>query len=375
VNKKKTLKVKKKKKVVTTNKKKNKKYFDFTSRLVFNVISFIFLLVVGTFLLNKSLKFESEQIVNYDEKSSIDYRVYLLENDFYEEEYLSKDMIYVASLIDKISLDFDYTFEIEDNENLDFTYSILGKLSITNKEGTRSYFEKVYTLLSDKTINMTNSNYQRIHEQIDLDYGYYNRLANSFNTSYAIDTDSTLTVYMIINKKNTLNSDFEINSDSYMNIIIPLSERSVDITLDYQEINSNSSIVKEKGISIANIIMLIIAIVLIVLSIVLMIKLMRKISLISSKKNAYDKYVNKILKEYDRLIAETSTLINFKDKEIIKINKFSELLDIHDNLQLPIMYYLVIKHQKCYFYISHNDTIYLVTIKAVDLEIEKNSTK
>ena len=36
--------------------------------------------------------------------SKIDYKVYLLKNDFYEKEYLDKDMLYVASLIDKVKI-------------------------------------------------------------------------------------------------------------------------------------------------------------------------------------------------------------------------------------------------------------------------------
>ena len=53
---------------------------------------------------------------------------------------------------------------------------------------------------------------------------------------------------------------------------------------------------------------------------------------------------------------------------MIKISKFEELLDVRDNLKLPIMYYVVTKHTKCCFYIKHNDDLYLLTIKSVDLE-------
>ena len=71
---------------------------------------------------------------------------------------------------------------------------------------------------------------------------------------------------------------------------------------------------------------------------------------------------------YDRLIAESHSMISLEDKEVIRINKFDELLDIHDNLGLPIVYYEVAKHQKCYFYICHNNIVYINTIKNVDLE-------
>ena len=68
-------------------------------------------------------------------------------------------------------------------------------------------------------------------------------------------------------------------------------------------------------------------------------------------------------------------MVSFDNKEIIKIKKFNELLDIHDNLGLPIMYYQVSKHQRGYFYIYHNNIIYLNDIKEVDLEKNKDSDK
>jgi len=90
--------------------------------------------------------------------------------------------------------------------------------------------------------------------------------------------------------------------------------------------------------------------------------------MIKQKRNKYDKFVKKIITEYDRLIVETETKPRLENKEIIKIRKFEELLDARDNLKRPIMYHTVTKHQKCYFYIEKDNTIYLLIIKAVDLE-------
>ena len=114
-----------------------------------------------------------------------------------------------------------------------------------------------------------------------------------------------------------------------------------------------------------------VAAIIIMLSLVTMIKAMRNIGKLYKKKSAYRKYINKILKEYDRLIAESSTLLSFDNKEIININKFSELLDIHDNLQLPVMYYEAKENKTSYFYISHERIIYLFTINADDLNSKK----
>ena len=73
------------------------------------------------------------------------------------------------------------------------------------------------------------------------------------------------------------------------------------------------------------------------------------------------------LRTYDRLIVESKTIIDFSNYEIIKVNKFEELLDVRDNIKMPINYYVVTPHQKAYFYIVSTN-IYLYTVKEVDLE-------
>ena len=97
--------------------------------------------------------------------------------------------------------------------------------------------------------------------------------------------------------------------------------------------------------------------------------------MLRSKKSIYDKYVDRILNEYDRLIVENGTGPDLVKNNIIKISRFEELLDVRDNLKLPIMYYVIAKHTKCCFYIKHNRDLYMMTIKAVDLEESNNEKK
>ncbi len=340
-------------------------------QLIFDVIIFLVFLIAGTILLQKSIFFETEKVVKYNERSNLDYKVYLLDNDFYEQEYLGKDMLYVASIIDKVLIDFDYTFTAEEKESADFDYKVVATLSIDNSSNAKSYFKKDYIILDSKKINMIDSTSQNIKETINIDYQYYNTLANSFKNQYGVDTNSKLTVNMIINKKNTDNSNYTMDDISVMNVVIPLSERSIDIRMDYKDINETSNIIKRQKPTIKDFIPLIISCTLIILSIIMMIKALRKFNSLRKKKSDYDKYISKILKEYDRLIAESSTLLSLEEKEVISINKFSELLDIHDNLQMPIMYYEVEKHEKSYFYINHDKTVYMLEVNTNNLKSVK----
>lgn len=350
------------------NKKKSSKIIK---RLFIEIIIFLTLVISGTILLNRSLNFETEKVIKYSEKSNLDYKVYLLKNDFYEEEYLGKDMLYVASLIDKIAIDVDYTFASEDNESIDFTYSVIGKLTINNNTDTKSYFEKSYPIIENKKVSMGNATTQDIKEQITIDYPYYNQLATGFKNMYGVDVNSRLTVYMVINKKNTADSSFELDDNSILNIVIPLTERSIDIKLDYKEIDETSNIIKKRQLTVKDYLPLIIAGTLIIASLLVAVRCVRNISKLFRKKTQYEKYISKKLKEYDRLIAESETLIPFDGREVININKFSELLDIHDNLQLPIMYFEKVENERSYFYIIHQNVVYLLTVDADNLDSMK----
>lgn len=359
---------KNKKKINKKEKKIKKTYFSFGTRVFIYCFTFVILFIGCIFLLLKSFDFVKEESISYSEKSNLDYKVYLKRNDFYEEPFLGKNMVYIANLIDEIGIDFNYSFIADTNINLNFSYDIVGKLVIADETGKNTYFQKEYKLLENKKINMENYNVQTISESINIDYGYYNSLANKFKMSYGVDTVSNLIVYLMINKDNSSNEEYIISNSSLMSITIPLSERSIDIEMDYTEINNTNTIISKSNVLMDNIVYLIIAVFALILSIVFLIKSIRLIMLTRNKKNVYDKYINKIINEYDRLIVETTTSPDLTKLNVIKVNKFEELLDVRDNLKLPIMYYTVVKHQKCQLYIKHNEDLYIMTIKAIDLE-------
>ena len=358
-----------KKESVENNNLTKEKRSKIIKRLIFDTIIFLIFLVAGLLILNNSTLFETEQIIKYTDKGNLDYKVYLTDNDFYETDYLGKDMLYVASLIDKVVIDFDYNFTSEEKEDIDFTYKVAATLSINSTTGVKSYFEKSYDLLDERTINMKDTNSQNIKEIINIDYPYYNELANKFKRQYGVESESKLTVYMLISKKNPEGSNFTLDSVKIMKVEIPLSERSIDIHMDYNDIDDSSNIIMKKEFNVVDYMPLIVAGILVLLAIIMMLKALRNLNMLRLKKSEYDKFIAKILKEYDRLIAETTTLISFDEKEIVNVNKFSELIDIHDNLQLPIIYYEVVKHKESYFYISHENVVYLLK---VDLNNIKN---
>jgi len=67
-------------------------YFSYKQRVILYSVSFIFLLCLGLLFSYKTIDIKEEKVITYKEIGTLDYKVYLKENDFYEEEYLNKNM-------------------------------------------------------------------------------------------------------------------------------------------------------------------------------------------------------------------------------------------------------------------------------------------
>ena len=347
----------------------NSKYVSFESRVIRFSLLFIVFFIAGFFLMLKSFNFNQEEYINYAETTNLDYRVYLKENKFYEEKFLEKGMLYVASLIDHIEIDFLYNFNIDEKVDLDFKYNITGVLSITDNDGKNVYLTKDYKLLEDKTFSLSGGEQDHtLTESIIIDYGAYNKLANSFKSTYGLDTASKLTVYLNVDKTSRDEQLKDIEKDSNMLIEIPLSQRSVSISMDYKDINRHSSLVKSPSVTVNSYVFMILAVILLGVAVFGLYKLLKLLGLMNNKKSNYDKFIAKMMRQYDRLIVVHYTCPDLSNYNVIKIKEFNELLDMRDNLKVPIMYYNVTDHQKSYFYILNNNDLYLLVLKSVDFE-------
>ena len=350
---------------INNNKKEKKKNnSNFNKKFFILAILVILFSFLSSFFIKRSFVITSEQNITYQENSNLDYKVYLKENDFYENKYLNKNMVYVASLIDKIDIDFNYIFKIDKKSDIDFEYDIVGKLIINDKSKGNTFFEKEYVLLENKKDKMTKDGLHKIKESVSIDYTKYNNLANQFRNLYGIDANSKLIVYLNIKENSTENSSFKLTNNSNMSLSIPLSERAIDITMDYNEVNKTSKLVRDKKIIITNYLFIALGLILAISCIIVTIKFIKLIFTLRVKRSKYDRFISRLLREYDRLIVETATEPMLKDKNIVEITKFQELLDVRDNLKLPIKYYVIKNHVKGYFYINHEEELYLYTVEA-----------
>lgn len=358
--------------VVKKNLKKIK-YESFENKLIKQIILMVFTLILSLGMIYYALNNTNKESISYTQNGNVDYKVCLKENNFYSQNCLDKNMSYVSSLIKNVGLTFNYDLNTSEQLNVKTEYEVTAKLVISNAENTSKYFEQKY-ILQDKTsegISQINNEY-KISKNIDIDYDYYNTIASTFKSQYGVETNSYIEVSFQVFHTNKENEDIRVPSPNPVILNIPLSQKSININMTASGINKQETQNIESSIfTLNNIICLFIGIIALIVCLISGLKIAKMLSLIKEKKNNYDKFMEKILREYDRLIVETSTLPKFNNYFVTKVNSFGELIDVRDNLRLPIMYYEVAKHQKCHLYIIDNKNLYLLTVKAVDMEENK----
>ena len=351
------------------NRKRIRFYLGFNARFFINALFIIALFGVLTFSAFKSFTITKSETIKYQDKSAIDYRVYLKPNDFYDTDYLDKGMAYVASLIDSINVRFDYDFQINKKSDIDLKYKVIAKLVISSQSNSKIFYENEYELSGEELVKLEENGY-KFNKDVQIDYDYYNTVANQFRSRYGVNTKSYLDVYLQVSEESKENGVDLIKNETKTSLLIPLSEQEINIGLEENTINESKQIVKPSKFAWGSRNYLILDAVLFVLLIIAFVSLLKKVLIISRKTSKYDKYVNRLLRGYDRLIVNVKTAPNLEDYNVIKVESFEELLDLRDNVKEPIRYYVLSEHHKCEFFITNHNDLYLYVVKSVDLEQE-----
>ncbi len=356
-----------------SHKKKTRKRTILKFNVLFSLIILLFIVALTQSLYFLMTSFSvKHDIVDYNESGNIDYKVYLKENDFYERDYLDKNMVYVSSLIKNILVTFNYDFNIDKKDKIDFEYEIDGKIIITDSTDKNTFFEKSYVLVG-KEKGMLNEEYNyNIHKDVVIDYGYYNSLANNFKKSYGVNSKSKFVVTMKIKCANNSEA-VKINNNNELTLTIPLSESEVNIVLDSSKLNNqNHQISTDSHIVITDKRKLIVAVLLGLISILLFTHIVITLFELKPRKNKYHKLIRKILREYDRLIVNTPTRPTVTGNKVVDVETFQELLDVRDNLKEPIKYYVSNKNEESIFYLNHENELYVLKISAEEFESDEN---
>lgn len=308
---------------------------------IFLIILISFFIVMWYLLRDYSHNIDKEIVVEYNEKSNIDYKVYLKENSFFETPYLEKNRTYIASLIDYVLIDFDYVFDLDEKVNGSYSYYIKGTISANKSNSKDYYWSKDYLLTEKITKDYSDTKEIKINADAKVNYQIYNNLLNDFKSQYGVTMDGVLTVSLVI--ENNIESDLidrKIEKDSKVELNIPLTTLTVEVPIETSELNNNGSLFRE--VVQENVLYYTVIKYLgyscFIISCLLFIKLMRIVIFYSKFEDKYNKALNRILKTYDNIIVNATSVPNLEGLNVVSVMSFDELIDAHGEVRQPINY-------------------------------------
>ena len=319
-------------------------------RKITPIILFIFMCVfafVGCYLIQNSHNVNQEVKIMYDEKSSIDYKVYLKENSFFETPYLEMNRTYIASLIDYILINFDYKFDTDKNVSGTYSYYIKGTVSANKNNSKDYYWSKDYLLTEKITKKYENTKEVSISAETKVNYQIYNNLLNDFKSQYGVTMDGLLNVSLVV--ENTVDTDLvdrKVEKDSNIELNIPLTSLTIEVPIETNDLNNSGVLISDtfQQNVMHYTIMKYIGYVCVGISIILFMLLIYIIILITKYGNKYNKTLKRILKTYDNIIVNASTIPDLDSLNVVSVVSFDELIDAHSEVRKPINYVSLKNH-------------------------------
>ena len=350
-------------------------FMQFVRKLSLEFLIAVFVIILCSllgFLFQSHILNSSYQNQKYriDTTNSVDYQVFLNDNDFIDSPYLGKDQSYVSSMINFISISFSQNVELQKIDSFNYSYTIYARLSTFYKDDTGSDTEvwnKIYPLKIQNNLSANSSSFV-IHEQVNLSYQDYQAIVSSFKQNYQLNVDAKLDVIMDINYIY----DQYSSKNTKLTLTVPMNQDVFEITSDYDKSISFSETETISIMTMSPSLVLLILILLGMITLLLLLVIIFKVLSVPSKSN-YERLKTKIKKDYGSIIVDVDNKIDFSKFTIFEIKTIEELVDLEEEIRIPILFYEKEKLGVCYFVIIKDKYMYRYTLE--DLEREKHNEK
>lgn len=325
---------------------------------------------INKFVFNKKDKNIIDSVC-YNTKGNVnDYKVYLFPNDYFQDDYLEKDKTYIGSLIDKVKINYHYIASFSEEVSGEYEYYIKGTIVADKlKDDGKPYWEESYELTKPKKIKFENKKSYLIMEDFEIDYQKYNNRLVNFRKDFGLSFNGMFKVdLVIINNAGTekiVNIFDDNKKQDIVSLKIPLTQQTIEISFDSS--NTDKSDCKTNIIKVENknkLYFISFNVFLGIILFYLFYRIGRGILYIKSLTSEYTKELKKILSTYDSILVGIKKLPNMDDMKIIQVNDFSELIDAHSEVRMPINFieeknhfsiFVLISDQIAWIYVLMNE--------------------
>ena len=326
--------------------------------------------------------------VSYKENSKVDYKVYLRDNDFFDEDYLGRENKYIASLIDYINATFNYEISMsEKNVSYRYSYRIESLVDVTETKSSKPLYHKTTELKRVDEQSADGKKNLIINEDLDINYNNYNDLIKQFVKIYGLDDlNSTLTISMYIDVIGSCESfENDSNNGSVISLVIPLTTKTVGIDIKNNLIEASDNVIVCNDSSPLTVLYAIAATLFVVADAFIIQKLIKYILLTRTAETVYEIELKKILNYYHSYIQKIANNVDvktdgdalqidnsskFKDCQFFKLEAFTDMLEIRDSLNAPILMSTNATNTATYFIILDvkNKAVYMYSLRINDIK-------
>ena len=338
--------------------------------LITLVIALVFLLVFA--------KRNKVQYAKYDESSNINYNVFLKKNEFFKNEFVTSDKQYISTLIDYISADFNYKLSLDNVKvNYKYNYKIVAEVNVKDKTSQKVIYNFKEDLVPEKS-STSDEKSLLLTEGVSIDYNKYNDLIKKFINIYDInDVVSTLDVNMYVNVVGSCDDlENNTNNGSVMTLSIPLTLKTMGIDISNDLINTKDNIMLCSKPSKLNLLLLGASITFALITLGIAVKLVDYSNKTKTAKSIYQKELKRILNNYSPYIQKVDGSFSLKGYQALTIDTFTDMLEIRDTLQQPILMVENVKQTGVFFIIpSNTKLLYVYAIRISDIEKDLKKQK
>lgn len=331
----------------------------------------VLLLIISVFCLKTGLNKNKKKYIQYSDNKNLEYKVMLKENEYYKNQYLEKGNQYIANLIDGINADFKYNFNLD--KEYEYNYRIIGTVDVSDEKTNKTIYTFSEDIVSEK--KGTNEGNLGIIENVNVDFNKYNSLIKQFVASYDLKNVSCkLNLDLKLSIKGT-NEKFEKKDFKVMSLEVPLTTNTVAIDTKY-DLTDNNNLIELKSNGTMKKIVLLAGSIMLIVDMVAFIGLIIFIKKTETDEDRYNNELRKIMNNYDSYISRLEDDFNVKGYQMLKVKKFSDLLEIRDTMQLPII--MLDKKEKsitCFAIPTPNKILYFysISVKQYALSSGNNS--
>ncbi|WP_127837072.1 DUF5305 family protein [Clostridium prolinivorans] len=338
--------------------KNNRKILLFICVFVF-MFGFLFLLKTLT---NDKYENKKEEVLSYNNKALINYKVNLIPNSIYEEKSLGEGKIYITDYVDSIDTLLNYKFNCKDNiEKIFVDYEVNAVIEgfIGNKKDSKEIWSKKFNLQPKTELVLNKNEFQK---DILIDIKNYNSIVRDMVKKVNTNFSNKLIVTWNINVKGK-SSKGEFFEKLSPTMEIPLGESYFEVKGDLLQDKNGSIDNIKKVISDRYIKGIIISSFIIIISIFAFFYILLFTEELENNKETSIRKINKILKNYEDMLVALKDEPLEGNETIIKVLDMNGLIKIADDLDKPIFYkYFININDIKYFCVIDNKKAYVYQV-------------